>query len=154
MTAQSDTPMRDLRILLVDDRLETLQLIRDMLVELGASQIHTARDGREALALLGEREDGIDLVLCDWNMPRMSGLDLLRQIRTVDARLPFLMITGRADVEAVTAAKAHGVSAYVRKPFTAEELHRKLRVLSRVIFHRRAMRMSGAPRECAPSPLD
>jgi CheY-like chemotaxis protein len=143
MTKQTDSRMRTLRILVVEDRLETLQLIRAMLVELGMDHIHTARDGREALDFLGEQQDRVDLVLCDWNMPRMSGLDLLRQIRTVDPQLPFLMITGRAEVDDVTTAKTHGVSAYIRKPFTGEELYRKISVLFRVIAHRRATRLAG-----------
>ena len=149
MTVQPDARLRDMRILIVDDRLETLQLIRHMLVALGASQIHTARDGREALDFLGNGEDHIDLVLCDWNMPRMSGLELLRQIRTADPQLPFLMITGRADVDAVTAARTHGVSAYIRKPFTGDELYKKISVLSRIIEHRRTARVASAPREYA-----
>jgi two-component system, chemotaxis family, chemotaxis protein CheY len=131
------TRVAGLKILLVEDQLETQQMIRAMLGDLGAQQIHNARDGREALDLLGEPDNGVDLVLCDWNMPRMSGLDLLKQVRSVDPSMPFLMITGRADVGDVMAAKQSGVSAYIRKPFTAEELSRKLMALARIVAHRR-----------------
>jgi two-component system chemotaxis response regulator CheY len=129
----------NLRILIVEDQLETLQMIRSMLGDLGAQQVKSARDGREALALLDGCDNRFDLVLCDWNMPRMTGLDLLKQVRSVDPGMPFLMITGRAEMGDVMAAKQSGVSAYLRKPFTAEELQHKLSALVRVVAHRRAL---------------
>ena len=128
----------NLRILIVEDQLETLQMIRSMLGDLGARQVVSARDGREALAILDRGDRPVDLVLCDWNMPRMTGLDLLKQVRSVDPTMPFLMVTGRAEAGDVIAAKQSGVSAYIRKPFTAEELQRKLIALARIIAHRRS----------------
>jgi DNA-binding response OmpR family regulator len=143
MSIATENRVKSLRILIVEDRLETLQLIRATLVERGIDYIYTARDGREALQFLGEEEDRVDLVLCDWNMPRMTGLDLLRQIRTVDPHLPFLMITGRADADDIVAAKTYGVSAYIRKPFTGDELCKKITAIARVIAHRRPARLNG-----------
>ncbi len=71
----------------------------------------------------------VDLVLCDWNMPGMSGLDFLRQVRSVGLEIPFLMVTGRADKESVIEAKDAGVSAYIAKPFSQTQLEAKLRIL-------------------------
>ena len=128
-----------LRVLLVEDSMEAMNLIRSMLADLGITQIFTAKDGREALEFLGavDGDDIVDVVLCDWNMPRMSGIELLRQIRTVDPGTPFLMITGAADGDSVIKAKSAGVTGYIRKPFSTEELKKKMHVLSRIVEHRR-----------------
>jgi two-component system chemotaxis response regulator CheY len=69
----------------------------------------------------------IDLVLCDWNMPGRSGLELLQQVRSVGLEVPFVMVTGRADKESVIAAKDAGVTAYISKPFSAAQLEAKMR---------------------------
>ena len=127
-----------LRILLVDDSIETLNLIRSMLQEMGINQVFIAKDGREALDFLGDCDDLIDLVLCDWNMPRLSGIEVLRQLRTVDPDCPFVMITGAADSDSISKAKTAGVTAYVRKPFSTSELAKKLRVIARLIALRTA----------------
>lgn len=81
--------MIDARVLLVDDQSEARALTRNMLLELGVTQIFEASDGREALNFIDSAFDFVDLVLCDWNMPKMSGVELLRQIRTVDPDMPF-----------------------------------------------------------------
>ena len=135
----TEPPLDRMRVLLVEDNVEALGLIRNMLVDMGMTQIFTAKDGRSALDFLGafDGEDAIDIVLCDWNMPRMSGLDLLRQIRTCDKDTPFLMITGTADGDSVTKAKSAGVTGYIKKPFSTQELNKKLRIISRIVAHRR-----------------
>ena len=74
----------ELRILLVDDNQQAVSLIRSMLMDLNINQVFTAKDGRQALDFLGDCDDMIDVILCDWQMPRMSGLEVLRQLRTVD----------------------------------------------------------------------
>lgn len=92
-----------------------------------------------ALDFMGfaDGDDSVDVILCDWNMPRLSGLELLKQIRTCGPDLPFLMITGNADLEAVVEAKTYGVTGYIRKPFSADQLRKKLNVISRIVSHRR-----------------
>ena len=62
-------------------------------------------------------------------MPKMNGVELLRQLRTVDPDVPFLMVTGRSDMESVVEAKSSGVTGYIRKPFSPAELEAKLRIL-------------------------
>ncbi len=137
--AATDTAIKDIKVLLVEDSLEAMNLIRQMLQDMGITQVYTARDGLEALNFLSaiDGDDLVDLILCDWNMPRMSGLDLLKQLRTADPDLPFMMITGAADMQSVTEAKSYGVTGYIKKPFSADELQKKLHVMARVIAHRR-----------------
>ena len=77
--------------------------------------------------------DMVNLVICDWNMPRMNGVDFLRQIRTIFPDLPFLMVTGRCDKDSVVQAKMAGVTAFIKKPFSPDQLETKLRVLSQDI---------------------
>ena len=134
-----DEPLEDLRIFLVEDNREAMNLIKNMLKDFGMTQIFTAKNGMLALDFMGfaDGDDSVDVILCDWNMPRLSGLDLLKQIRTCDPDLPFLMITGNADLEAVVEAKTYGVTGYIRKPFSADQLRKKLNVISRIVSHRR-----------------
>ncbi len=128
----------NLKILLVEDSFEAMNLIKQMLSEFGIDQVYTAKNGMEALNFLGEidGDDMVNLILCDCNMPRFSGLDLLTQLRTVDPDMPFLMITGNADLQSVQEAKSHGVSGYIRKPFSANELQKKLNAMARIMAHR------------------
>lgn len=121
--------IKDLKILVVDDQLEVRAMIRNMLTELGITQIFEASDGKEAMIFTDSAMDMIDIVICDWNMPKMSGIDLLKQMRSVYPEVPFLMITGRSDVESVSIAKSSGVTAYIRKPFSPAHLEIKLRVI-------------------------
>ena len=126
----ADQPkLSDLKILLVEDQAEVRSMLRNMLVERGVTQVFEAKDGREGLDFVDSAFDFINLVICDWNMPNMSGVEFLRQIRTVDADLPFLMVTGRSDIESVVEAKACGVTGYIRKPFSSSELEEKLKVI-------------------------
>lgn len=121
--------LSDMKILLVEDQSEARAMLRNMLVELGITQIFEASDGREALTFLDSAFDFIDLLVCDWNMPGLTGVELLRQLRTVDPTMPFLMVTGRSDMDSVVEAKSAGVTAYIRKPFSTKELEAKLRVI-------------------------
>ena len=129
--------LKDLRVLVVEDSFQTIALIRTMLSDFGITQIYTAKDGKEALDFLGTCDELIDVVMCDWNMPRMSGLEVLRQVRTVDPDMPFLMVTGAADPDSVLAAKSNGVTAYIAKPFSANILKKKLNVVARLLSVRR-----------------
>ena len=124
-----------IKVLVVEDDPNTLLLIKRMLLDLGVVNIFTSSNGEEALRLLGsfEGQDLINVVLCDWKMPNMSGLDVLKQIRTCDPDMPFLMITGNADVDSVIEAKAYSVTGYIKKPFSMEVLRKKLRIVQRML---------------------
>ncbi len=123
--------LSNLNVLVVDDEVSITRLVKMTLADLDVSQVFIAKDGKEALALLGELDD-IDVVICDWNMPRMSGLELLLQVRTVDRDLPFVMLTGRADIGSVKEARDLGVSDYLVKPFSSDGLKQKLMRLARL----------------------
>lgn len=128
--------IRDLRVLVVDDSTEALNLIRAMLQELGLNQVFVSKDGKDALDFLGACDDLVNVILCDWNMPRLTGIELLRQVRSVDPGFPFIMVTGAADLDAVKEAKANGVTGYILKPFSARQLQKKLRAVARLLAAR------------------
>lgn len=129
MMAARKEDISDLRVLVVDDQADTRAMVKNMLGECGITQVFDAADGRQAMQFMDTAFDFIDLVICDWNMPGMSGVELLRQLRTVDPRFPFMMITGRADHSSVVEAKSSGVTAYIAKPFSTTQLEAKLRIV-------------------------
>ena len=113
-------------VLIVDDYKTMLRIIRNLLKQLEFENVEEATDGQEALAKL--RTGSFGLVISDWNMAPMTGLDLLKEVRA-DARLkstPFIMITAESKTENVVAAKQAGVSNYIVKPFNAETLRDKI----------------------------
>lgn len=121
--------LEKLRVLIVDDQQEMRSMIKGMLIEMGITQTFEASDGKEALSFSDAALDMVDVVICDWNMPKLSGVEFLRQMRSVSPEMPFLMITGRSDIDSVAEAKASGVTAYIRKPFSPAQLETKLRVI-------------------------
>ena len=115
------------RFLVVDDFSTMRRIVRNLLKELGFSNVQEAEDGVQALAKL--RADEFDFVVSDWNMPNMTGIELLRAIRA-DAKLkhlPVLMVTAEAKKENIIEAAQAGASGYVVKPFTAATLDEKLK---------------------------
>jgi two-component system chemotaxis response regulator CheY len=113
-------------ILIVDDYKTMLRIIRNLLKQLGFNNVDEATDGSAALHKLRDKSYG--LVISDWNMEPMTGIQLLREVRA-DAKLkdlPFIMITAESKTENVVAAKAAGVSNYIVKPFNAATLKTKL----------------------------
>ena len=117
---------KTLAVLVVDDYATMRRIIRNLLQQLGFTDVDEAADGEQALAKL--RDKDFDLVISDWNMEPMTGLDLLKAVRA-DARLkalPFIMVTAESKTENVVAAKQAGVSNYIVKPFNAEILKQKL----------------------------
>jgi CheY-like chemotaxis protein len=117
-----------LGVVVVDDQPAARSMMKKMLKELNIQQVFEAANGRDALALIDSAPEMVDIILCDWNMPNMTGLDFLRQVRSVGLDIPFLMITGRADKESVIEAKDAGVTAYIAKPFSQMQLEAKLRL--------------------------
>ena len=113
-------------ILVVDDYQTMVRIIRNLLKQLGFNNVDEATDGSAALHKL--RDKSYSLVISDWNMEPMTGIQLLREVRA-DAKLkdlPFIMITAESKTENVVAAKAAGVSNYIVKPFNAATLKTKL----------------------------
>ena len=115
-----------LKFLVVDDFSTMRRIVRNLLKELGFTNVDEAEDGAAALSKL--RQGGIEVVVSDWNMPNMDGLTLLQTMRadTELESLPFLMITADAKKEHVAAAVQAGASSCIAKPFTAATLQEKL----------------------------
>ncbi|MBP5856943.1 response regulator [Marivibrio halodurans] len=113
-------------VLIVDDYKTMLRIIRNLLKQLGFNNVDEASDGAEALTKIRSKEYG--LVISDWNMEPMTGIQLLREVRADQKtqNLPFIMITAESKTENVIAAKEAGVSNYIVKPFNAQTLKQKL----------------------------
>lgn len=129
----------NLKFLVVDDFATMRRIIRNLLKELGFNNVDEAEDGVNALQKL--RNDRFDFVVSDWNMPNMTGIDLLRNIRADEnlKGLPVLMVTAEAKKENIIAAAQAGASGYVVKPFTAATLDEKLKKIFQT------MNREGAP---------
>jgi len=117
---------KNMRILIVDDFSTMRRIVKNLLGDLGFTNTAEAEDGNSALAAL--RASPFDFVVTDWNMPGMTGIDLLRNIRADDKfkHLPVLMVTAEAKREQIIEAAQAGVSGYIIKPFTAQTLEEKL----------------------------
>lgn len=114
------------RILIVDDQATTREIVTALCTKLGFTSIDVADNGAAALSMMRKRVYGI--VLSDWNMEPMTGFELLRAVRADPqlARTKFLIMTARADADAVLAAKRFGVDNYLIKPFTPKILQKKI----------------------------
>lgn len=117
---------RNIPILVVDDFSTMRRIVKNCLGQLGFKNITEAEDGQVALSKL--QEGNFELVISDWNMPNMMGIDLLRAVRANEKlkTLPFVMVTAEAQKENVIEAAKAGVSNYIIKPFTADALQTKL----------------------------
>ena len=115
-----------LKILIVDDGKNMRSILKTALIEIGCVNTHEASDGEQSLEKL--HLGGFGLVLLDWNMPGMSGIEVLRTIRTDSAihTLPVLMITAETKKEKIMEAVQAGVTDYLVKPFSAQVLQEKL----------------------------
>lgn len=121
----------NMRILVVDDMATMRKIVKRMLSEIGFKSIEEAEDGKPAWDLIQQRHDEgqpYEFVVSDWNMPEMSGLDLLKNVRDDDRfkKLPFLMVTAEAEQSNVITAVKAGVSNYVVKPFAKDTLMGKI----------------------------
>ena len=117
---------KNIRILIVDDFSTMRRIVKNLLADLGFTNTAEAEDGSGALTLL--RAEPFDFVVTDWNMPVMTGIELLKAIRADDKlkSLPVLMVTAEAKREQIVEAAQHGVNGYIIKPFTAQTLEEKL----------------------------
>ncbi|HET6309240.1 MAG TPA: chemotaxis response regulator CheY [Rhodopila sp.] len=117
---------KSMNVLIVDDYKTMLRIIRNLLKQIEFNNVEEASDGADALSKL--RNGNFGLVISDWNMQPMTGLQLLQEVRADNRlkHLPFIMITAESKAENVIAAKAAGVSNYIVKPFNAETLKDKI----------------------------
>jgi two-component system chemotaxis response regulator CheY len=108
-----------MRVLVVDDQATMRRIIVKMVEKVGVDECRESADAEDALRILASTD--VDLIITDWNMPGMNGLDFVRAVRAQDATktIPMIMVTTNSDVDQVVAARKSGVTAYVVKPFTA-----------------------------------
>ncbi len=113
-------------VLIVDDYKTMIRIIRNLMKQLGFTDVDDAADGTEALGKMRQKSYG--LIISDWNMEPMTGYELLKEVRTdeVLARTPFIMVTAESKTENVIAAKRAGVNNYIVKPFNAATLKSKI----------------------------
>jgi len=142
---------KNINVLIVDDYRTMLRIIRNLLKQLDFNNVDEAVDGQEALAKL--RAGNFGLVISDWNMAPMTGLDLLKEVRA-DQRLknmPFIMITAESKTENVVAAKQAGVSNYIVKPFNAETLGKDRKGAGPCLTEPpKGRKATGSRRRCVP----
>lgn len=117
---------KNMKILVVDDFSTMRRIIKNLLRDLGFTNVQEADDGSTALPML--QNGDFDFVVTDWNMPGMQGIDLLREIRKDESlkHMPVMMVTAEAKKEQIVAAAQAGVNGYIVKPFTAATLKGKL----------------------------
>ncbi|MGD8588743.1 MAG: chemotaxis response regulator CheY [Chromatiales bacterium] len=117
---------KNMKILIVDDFSTMRRIIKNLLRDLGFTNTHEADDGTTALPML--QKGSYDFLVSDWNMPGMTGIDLLKAVRSDEklANLPVLMVTAESKREQIIEAAQAGVNGYVVKPFTAGTLEEKI----------------------------
>ena len=119
-------PNHSMKIMVVDDFSTMRRIVKNILKQLGYSNIDEAEDGVGALSKL--KSEPFDFIISDWNMPNMTGLDLLKSVRADDGlkHIPFMLVTAEAKKENIIDAVKAGVNNYIVKPFTAEALKEKM----------------------------
>ena len=117
---------KDMKILIVDDFSTMRRIIKNLLRDLGFTNTHEADDGNTGLPML--KNGDFDFLITDWNMPGMTGIDLLKALRSDEKTkaLPVLMVTAEAKRDQIVMAAEAGVNGYVVKPFTAQTLQEKI----------------------------
>jgi two-component system chemotaxis response regulator CheY len=118
-----------MKVLIVDDFATMRRIVRNVLKQIGFTNMVEADNGKAALKVL--KKEKIDLILCDWNMPEMPGIDLLKAIKSDDElkNIPFVMVTAEAQKDNIIEAVKAGVNSYIVKPFTAETVSEKLNTI-------------------------
>ncbi|WP_163328267.1 response regulator [Desulfurobacterium thermolithotrophum] len=121
-------PDQNINILVVDDMAAMRKILKTLLAQLGYKNVDEAEDGKQALEILKKNPTKYGLVITDWNMPNMTGIELVQEIRKDPElkNLPILMVTAEAKKENVLMAIKAGVNNYIVKPFTAETLKEKM----------------------------
>lgn len=119
----------NMSVLVIDDYKTMVRIIKNLLKQIGFTDVDDASDGSEALVKLRQKEYG--LIISDWNMEPMTGYELLQNVRGDEAlkHIPFIMVTAEAKSENVVAAKEAGVNNYIVKPFNAQTLKGKIELV-------------------------
>jgi two-component system chemotaxis response regulator CheY len=120
-----------LHALIVDEEQAMISIITTILQSMGITNIERAMDGNKALELLQEDGNIVHFVVCEWTLPGMTGLQLLKKIREMNPAMPVLMLSGDSSIDNVKAAMAAGVSQYLMKPFTSGDMQKRVRAMTK-----------------------
>ena len=115
-----------LRVLVIEDDHSIRQILCRMLRRLKITQLVEAENGEIGLQCVQEAAAAFDLVVCDWNMPRLNGIEFVARARAGQAGLKILMVSGRNDLQSIVDAKRSGITGYIVKPFSLQELKSKI----------------------------
>lgn len=128
MNDVNEISLKRRKILVAEDNDQAARLVMLVLRDMGAQEVAFAKDGQEAWDLWEEAKKDIPykLVISDWNMPNLTGIQLLQRLRKTGSAVPFVMITGRGTVDSAMQAADSGATAYIAKPFTPDQLVRKI----------------------------
>jgi len=113
-------------VMIIDDNTEMLETMSMMLRHMGIRHVVSASSVAKASQLLADAEKPAEIIICDWNMPEQTGLDFLAKLRKDGNLIPFIMVTARNDTGSVIEASNKGVDLYICKPFSLDELKRKI----------------------------
>jgi len=131
-TGDQNSPFAQVSVLVVDDEPFAQKLATTVLRQIGVKNVVVAKSGQEALKILGEPHQKFNLIISDWNMPEMTGLNLLKKVRETWPDMPFVMLTGKATGDFVLAARDNGVNGYIAKPFAPAQLTAKIAAVLKI----------------------
>ena len=120
------------QVIIAEDEPMATKLAQGALKLMGFRRIFHAPDGLKALKLLKELDGDVQLIVSDWNMPEINGLEFLKAVRKTFPNMRFVMLTGNANKDFVIAARKYGVNAYIAKPFTPDQLKQKIEAIFRL----------------------
>ncbi|WP_339853239.1 response regulator [uncultured Nisaea sp.] len=120
------------QVIIAEDEPMATKLAQGALKLMGFRRIFHAPDGLKALKLLKELDGDVQLIVSDWNMPEINGLEFLKAVRKTFPNMRFVMLTGNANKDFVIAARKYGVDAYIAKPFTPDQLKQKIEAIFRL----------------------
>jgi DNA-binding response OmpR family regulator len=142
-----NSSLSDMRVLLVEDTAPMADLIVAMLVSMGVHLVQTVPNGEIALKEYREHPENYDIIVSDWVMPKMTGIELLKEIRALDATIPFVMLTVRSANDAIMDAVDADVTAYITKPFKAQNFQAKVSALFQRILDEKDAASRSKPTE-------
>ena len=126
---RSSAKFEETKVLVVEDQEDMQEMMVTFLRDMGLTRVVAVDNGLQAIRHINRSIGHLDLVICDWNIPQKDGSDVLRELRLLRPDMPFLMVTGRTDMDSVFIAQKLGVTSYLSKPFSAKEFEKRLRTL-------------------------
>ena len=123
-------PLSEMDVLVVDDEADICTMVKYALQSLGVHKVHIAGNGRDAWNIYYDSKVRFDMIVSDWIMPEISGLDFLKRVRERNQNVPFVMLTSKGERDDVAAAAQNGVTGYIGKPFTLQGFQKHIRKIA------------------------